>query len=300
MTDIFSNLFLPAAAVFFVCYALQYVLLGNTIDVLKLVPFLKYVVRSTKAITQEEKEEALQVTEFETGFEFSFLISFFAINIVYSVFSPVMIALGLAYSISKYVIDRHNITILCDKNTKAAHKEARDLWAYREKTKVVTILVLTSILIFQCFMVIFFARNGQPTYMHTFVLFVLLIVTFIYTVTWGVQFQTDETLTKDVNVPLMQEVYGSDEEEDMISLHFLPRFKYSYLPPYALESYPELRKQVEDEANGITRDDTTFTDPDTLTVEPTIVSELTVEPQPTEPVLQEEPEPLLVLPHEQI
>jgi hypothetical protein len=135
VTDIFYNLFLPAAGVFFVCYTLQYVLLGNTLDVLRITSFFKYLYRSfckllqiqyilnnQDAITQEEKEEALHVAEFDTGFEYSFLISFFAIIVAYSVFSPLMLAIGLAYSISKYVIDRHNITILCDKNTRAAHK----------------------------------------------------------------------------------------------------------------------------------------------------------------------------------
>jgi hypothetical protein len=105
-------------------------------------------------------------------------------------------------------------------------------------------------------MVIYFAKNGSPTYMHTFVLFILLLVTFIYSVTWAVQFKSEViTTSKDGTVPLMNDVYISDEEEDMISLHYLSRFKESYLPPYALESYPQLRHQVEQEASEVQKDE---------------------------------------------
>jgi hypothetical protein len=256
VTDIFNNVFLPASGVFFVSYCIQYMLLGNSIDILRITSFIKYLWRRSHAITEEEKEESLQVAEFDSGFEYSFLISFFGIIVTYSVFSPLMLAIGILYSISKYIIDRHNITILVNKNTRASHKVVKDLFAYREKTKLVTILTLTNIIIFQSFMLIFFAKNGSPTYLHTLVLFVILLVTFIYAVTWAVRYKTEILLVPQdsTTAPLMDEVHLSEEEEDMISSHYLPRFKTSYLAPYALESYPPLRQQIEEDAEMLQKE----------------------------------------------
>ncbi|KAL0487829.1 9 TM domain-containing transmembrane protein [Acrasis kona] len=257
--EVLYRIFLPAAGAFFLIYSIQYVLLGNTADVLH-------------AITEEEKEEATNVAEFDSGFEYSFLISFFAIAISYSVFSPLILFVGLVYSISKYCIDRHNITILYDKNSKASHKVIKDLWAYREKTKLVTVLVMVSLLIFQTFMVIYFARSGPYTYMHTSVLSLLLIITFIYSIIWTVRYRSGldvvEKKYDDSKSPTFPLISQKSDDADSINVQYLDKFKESYLSPYSMETDPRIRSQIEYEAAELMtrRDDTELSSMEDATV----------------------------------
>jgi hypothetical protein len=247
-----QNIFLPSSGAFFLNYAIQYFLLGDFIDLLRLRDFFTYLYRKWTAVTPKERLNALKVGDFDLAMEYAYLISFFAIIVGYSVFSPFMLLVGFLYFLSKYLIDRHNITRLCNKNDRAQFKLTRDTYSYRQKTRLITHLVMLNVLVFECMMLLFFAKGGRQLYPHLIIMLTFLPCTFIYCVYWTLTFDNSYTdAIQEEDTPLIQEEDGRREHEISMLLNYCSTFKDVYFNPYSLKLLPNSEKQLDEELRSL-------------------------------------------------
>lgn len=58
-----TKIFLPSNGPFFISYILQYALLGNILNLLRIGDIIRYLWKSKNAITETEKKKSLEVIE---------------------------------------------------------------------------------------------------------------------------------------------------------------------------------------------------------------------------------------------
>lgn len=138
-------MFSVASGAFFISYILQYALLGNTFDLIRIGDTLFYLYKKYTAITPRDHQECSQLAEIDTYTEYSYLISVLAIIISYSVLSPLILPCGLFLLMFKYVVDRYNAI---------PTKKFRDY----QQIRMIMLLMISNLLFFQFFTILFMVK----------------------------------------------------------------------------------------------------------------------------------------------
>jgi len=254
-----DRLFLPQSGAFFLNYVIQYTLLGGFVDIIRLRDLVMYLYLRFKSVTEEEKEKAATISEFDLPMEYGYLISFFGIIFTFSVFTPLVLPVGFFYFLMKHIIDRYNIQRLCSKNDKARYKLSPDISSYRGRNKLIVQLAFTCILLAQIYITLYFAKSGERTYIQLLLMAMLNIGSLIYclywTMTYKTNFEPSEMSSSHIRLDttavhdeaLLTSTFYSDEEELSLFSNQLERFSVAYFPPFALDSISGLREQKDEE-----------------------------------------------------
>ncbi|EFC40403.1 predicted protein [Naegleria gruberi] len=247
---LFDYLFLPQSGAFFINYTIQYSLLGCFVDMIRLKDLIIYFYLRFKSVTEEEKENATKISEFDLPLEYGYMIAFFGIILTFSVFVPLILPIGFFYFIVKHLIDRYNISRLCSKNDKARYKLSPDITSYRERNKLIVQMTFFCIIFAQFYVMLFFAKSGDVTFIHLFLMCLLLILSIVYALYWNIHYKTKfNPLDSNNNQLIHSTFYSQDEELSIFNNQLQDKFSYAYFPPFALESIHGLKEQREQEIN---------------------------------------------------
>lgn len=273
---LFDRLFLPQSGAFFLNYVIQYALLGCFVDIIRMKDLIKYFYLRFKSVTEEEKEQATTIAEFDLPLEYGYLTSYFGILLTFSVFVPLVLPVGFFYFLVKHIVDRYNISRLCSKNDRARFKISPDITSYRERNKMVVQKTFACLILAQIYITLFFAKTGDVTYIHLFLMSLILILSVVYCFYWTASYKT--TFVPSVassaqsflqgnsssgggvsgftssffgssgsGDSLIEGAFYSEEEELAIFSSQLDKFSECYFPPHALQGMSGLREQKEEE-----------------------------------------------------
>jgi hypothetical protein len=92
---------------YFFYYILQYTLLGNAFDLIRIGDVFTYLTSKYKAITPKDHMESYTVTSCSIE-EYPYLMSVVAIILMYSIYYPLIVPAGVVLLSFKYVVDRYN------------------------------------------------------------------------------------------------------------------------------------------------------------------------------------------------
>ncbi|KAG2374130.1 hypothetical protein C9374_004407 [Naegleria lovaniensis] len=265
---LFDRLFLPQSGAFFLNYVIQYALLGCFVDIIRMKDLIKYFYLRFKSVTEEEKEQATTIAEFDLPLEYGYLTSYFGILLTFSVFVPLVLPVGFFYFLVKHIVDRYNISRLCSKNDRARFKISPDITSYRERNKMVVQKTFACLILAQIYITLFFAKTGDVTYIHLFLMSLILILSVVYCFYWTASYRTTfvpsassaTTTSQDTSgfsflslnsgsesTSLIEGAFYSEEEELAIFSSQLDKFSECYFPPHALQGMSGLREQKEEE-----------------------------------------------------
>eukprot|EP01080_Neovahlkampfia_damariscottae_P004112 gene4112-7398_t len=164
--SIFIRMFNISSGSFFISYLIQYSLIGNSLDLLRLNDIFFYLYKHVKAKTPREMKESIETLQFDSFFEYSFNLSNFLIVICFSVLSPLVLPLGLFFFIFKYFVDHQKVT----------YSDEKDI----SQVKLLIQLILVIVLIFQLMMIIFFIKTVGILSFHVITLLVLFLITGLF------------------------------------------------------------------------------------------------------------------------
>eukprot|EP01027_Heterolobosea_sp_BB2_P013767 GEZU01019817.1.p1 GENE.GEZU01019817.1~~GEZU01019817.1.p1 ORF type:complete len:442 (+),score=136.78 GEZU01019817.1:192-1517(+) len=184
-----QTMFVPQSGAFFINLVLQYAFLSNITSLMRLPDLIRYLYRRMRALTESEKQKSIEVAEFYFASEYAYYLSVLAITFTYSTFSPVIMPCGLFYMLFKHLVDRHNLTYVVFKNTRASHTRSCDVISTYMHTKLIITIALINVLIFQCAMVLFFtskvyAADGSSYIPHLVLLVLGFVAMLIFASVW--------------------------------------------------------------------------------------------------------------------
>ncbi|KAL9642352.1 hypothetical protein ABK040_007350 [Willaertia magna] len=223
-TKALDKIYLPQSGVFFINYCIQYALLGNFVDIVRLKDLMNFVYNSFKVATKEEIIKNSKIGKFDLPLEYAYLISFFGIIFIFGIFSPIIMCIGFIYFISKYIIDRYNICRVCSKNQKQ-QRLIPDLISYQKRNQLNIQLMFTTILTTIIYTIIYFAKSGKETHIPLILISILGTLSFIYCVYWTISYRPDynkDTLQQNT---LQQEILFNEDDFNL----------EDYLAPFSLE-----------------------------------------------------------------
>lgn len=161
------HMFSIASGAFFISYILQYALLGNTFDLIRIGDSLFHLYKKWVAITPRDHKESYQLPEIDTYTEYAYLISVLSIIMCYSVLSPLILPCGLFLFMYKYVVDRYNAI---------PTSKSRDY----KQIRMVILFTLTNLLLFQVFTLLFMIKTVGFTSNQSILMIVLIMITLYF------------------------------------------------------------------------------------------------------------------------
>jgi hypothetical protein len=173
--DMFTRLYLPAAAIFFVNFLIQRTLLKGVVDMLRLqdvVLYLWYIRRRFwgKILTPMERLKAAELGDFNIEREYVFMLVTFVIIFIYSLYSPIILLCGFFYIFVKHYIDRY--VVLYVYGHKAAINEMKkqgsnptemfktDFSTHHKRVELVSKIFVFDIFLFFAFLAIYFGNKS--------------------------------------------------------------------------------------------------------------------------------------------
>jgi ABC-type multidrug transport system fused ATPase/permease subunit len=172
--DMFTRLYLPAAAIFFVNFLIQRTLLKGVVDMLRLQDVIMYLwhIRRRfwgKIMTPMELLKASELGDFNIEREYVFMLVTFVMIFVYSLYSPIVLLCGFFYIFVKHYIDRY--VILYVYGHKAALNEMKkqgssatemfktDFSTHHKRVELVSKIFVFDVFLFFAFLAIYFGNK---------------------------------------------------------------------------------------------------------------------------------------------
>eukprot|EP00761_Pharyngomonas_kirbyi_P006038 gb/GECH01006044.1/.p1 GENE.gb/GECH01006044.1/~~gb/GECH01006044.1/.p1 ORF type:complete len:938 (+),score=148.86 gb/GECH01006044.1/:1-2814(+) len=214
------RMFLPESGAFFINFLIQYALLCNSVELLRLADLLRYLWKRYQAVTPEEREKALQISEFYYPIEYAYLIGLMAIMLAYSTFSPLILLVGVFHLIFKHCVDRHNLLHVCAK-TEGSDRYP-DTRSYYKNIRLVCALMLVNTLVFLGMITAFFAghlHQDDHSFLPHFLIMISLWILFLGITVFFPQFvlhTSPKLLSKERSLSLLSphaHSYNTEDEE---------------------------------------------------------------------------------------
>lgn len=162
---LFSGLFLPNSAAFFINYIIQMAIVGQIVEVMRLPERLQSLLLKWKAVTISQKKRADEYAyPHEYGMQYAYMMVFFATILTFSTIAPLILPFGTLYFMCKHFLDTY---LLVHVRPREFDSDGSMLWI------VLRVMLFTAVL-FQSLMFIFLSLHGTAGQM-TFVGVVLAL-----------------------------------------------------------------------------------------------------------------------------
>ncbi|XP_072032157.1 LOW QUALITY PROTEIN: calcium permeable stress-gated cation channel 1-like [Amphiura filiformis] len=104
-------IFLPENGAFFVNYIITSAFIGTALELIRFPELFLYAITMIWTRSEAEKITARKhiVYEFQYGVQYAWMLTTFAIVLVYSITCPLVAPFGLIYIVQKHLVDRYNI-----------------------------------------------------------------------------------------------------------------------------------------------------------------------------------------------
>jgi hypothetical protein len=174
--SLFTQLFLPGSGAFFINVLIQKALLSNSLSLFRIGSLLFYLVytrftgrlwslfKIRRHMTPLEKLKAAEMHCFMFEQEYAYMHWMLSITLAFSVFSPVVLPLGLSYFLYKYFIDRSIILDVYAHRRRhslfgAAFGTSSDFISHHKMAILQCILMMVNMFIFAMYQCLFYASK---------------------------------------------------------------------------------------------------------------------------------------------
>lgn len=94
---------------FFVNFVISMGFVSNVLDLLALSSYFAGKVSEWQARTAHEENKAMGAPEFDFAHEYSKVLMVFAVTLVFSISTPIILPFGVLYMLGKYFVDKYNV-----------------------------------------------------------------------------------------------------------------------------------------------------------------------------------------------
>lgn len=101
---------------FFVNFILSMAFSSNLLDLLSLSSYIFGKVNKWQAATYNEEQKAMMAPEFDFPHEYSKILTVFAVTLVFSISTPIILPFGVLYMLLKYYVDKYNLLFVYQVN----------------------------------------------------------------------------------------------------------------------------------------------------------------------------------------
>eukprot|EP00762_Andalucia_godoyi_P003865 ANDGO_08577.mRNA.1 CSC1-like protein ERD4 len=178
--DTLDNVFLPKAGSFFLAYVIQVSFLGNAIDMLRVGETFYRAVTTKKPISGEEERILDRMSPFEYQVHTPFMVSIVAISLTYALLTPLIALVGWFFLVCKYFVDQYNLLTVHPPSESGSLSVSHRI--YREKLLLLCRFVFAAMIVFESYMMYFFAIKGVQGPFA--IMLVVLLITVIILLGW--------------------------------------------------------------------------------------------------------------------
>ena len=159
---------------FFVNFIVSMAFNSNLLDLLALSTYFFGKVNEWQASTFNEERKAMMAPEFDFPHEYAKVLTIFAITLVFSISTPIILPFGVVYMVLKYFVDKYNLLFAYQVNPIEVPTTQR--------TVVASLLIISSL--FQSINSGLFIVSGDSTLIFLgFILSALSVLTLILSIT---------------------------------------------------------------------------------------------------------------------
>ncbi|XP_014661822.1 PREDICTED: CSC1-like protein 2 [Priapulus caudatus] len=171
-------LFLPDSGAFFVNYVVTSALIGCALEIIRFPELFMYACRMccSRSAAEHPHVRKTIVWEFQFGVQYAWMLTVFAVTIVYSLSCPLVVPAGLLYLTMKHAVDRYNIYFAY-----APSKISRRIHATGISYVVLSVVLLQMSLLF--FSMLRIGTVGQTAFLGACLL--VTIIVYVGRMTFG-------------------------------------------------------------------------------------------------------------------
>jgi len=143
--DTLQHFFLADSGQFFLNYVITIGLLGNSLELLRVSKFMKQAWKKLWMNKSRTYIAPLKNSRFEFGIQYSWMLNSFAVILIFSCFTPLILPAGFFHFSFKYFVDKHNLCFSCAKSGTSSGKLFHTALSY---VVVSTVAFLLSLCVF--------------------------------------------------------------------------------------------------------------------------------------------------------
>jgi hypothetical protein len=167
-----SAAFLPESGLFFLAYVIQAAFLGNALDLLRVGESFWKLITTKRPTNDEEAAIMNRMAPFEYAVHIPVVLTTLAVALTYSLFTPLIVPIGLFFIVAKHLTDQYNIMSVHPPSDLGALETS--IKSYIAKIRLFCIFFISMFLVFQTYVFYFFTIRSMFA-QATFVLVALCI-----------------------------------------------------------------------------------------------------------------------------